>query len=346
MTMPAGAVTRAALDMPGAVFEIYAPPKKGKTTALLRFLPRAVCVGIKSAIELVAQNTCGFKPAWIVEGITHLPGFIAWLDWFVGHGYHKQYQHLLVDDWSHICNTSMPLFAAERPGDRFWAFRRLDECLDIAANKIRETGMIVGLSAHETAPNPEKKQIGGPEVPSRNQLQSMPGWADFVARMDTDPSYLDPLWRRTFQVDVQNDQWITGDRFNIAWWSTPANLREIVRASKSGYALPRFPGLEWQEDWAESVCAGVLKGIPIEHLYAETYGAFGKNAAPETPGELHVQWAIQDGIARAVIKKYHAGGVLGRLRAVQAAAVASAPPPPPPPPAAAPAPPGPPVPPK
>lgn len=311
------------------------------TTVLLRFLPHACVIGVKSAVELVARETCGFTPDWVVENIHTLPDLIAYIDWYVANGHAQSRPWLIIDDLSHICRVSAARWSAQAgPKDNFYAFRQLEQHLLLLGDRIRSTpGLIVACSMHLDEPKPEKNRAGGPEVPSVNQLQSLPGWSDIVGRGGMDPMYPDPLWQRTLFVDVQDKSWITGDRFNVCWPQTPLNLREIIRASSSGYTLPRRKGLEYQEDVAAWVRAEIVKDVSpanVERVYADVYGRFDpKYVAPKTPGEMHVQWAIQDGIAAAVIQRYHSGGVLGRLRARMAA---TAPPPPPPPPGAAPTP--------
>lgn len=312
------------------------------TTALWRFLPRAVGIGVRSAMELAAVNTCGFKPDYIVEGINDLPALCNFLLWYQNQGYVKTRPWGIIDDLSHVCKVSMLKWQAEGR-DNFYAYRQLDEWLVRLGNQIRQMGMIIGASCHLDLPEPAKRKIGGPEVPSRNQMQSLPGWADFVGRGGVDPTYPDLLWQRTIMVDPQDEQWITGDRFNVAWRNTPLNLREIVRASKMGYHLPRVPGLEWQEQWAQVVCDRVLQDASpraIEAIYMDVFRHFGDYAKPGSQGEMHVQWAIQDGIARAVIQRHHAKGLLGQFQSRLAALEASAPPPVPGPPGAPPGPPG------
>lgn len=315
---------------PASVIMVYSDPKKGKTSLLLRALPNAVCIGERSAIELVAENTCGIKPLWVVENLRTIPALIAWLDWFIKERHHKRWGQIVVDDFSHIAASSMTLWANEKPNDRYWPFRQLDVQLDLLALRIRETELLTALSAHQTAPNLEKKKIGGPTVPSDNQTQTMPGWADFVGRVDHDPNYPDPLWKSVLFVDPNDQQWVTGDRTNVAWAATPPNLREILRAARGHYALPRAAGLEWQDDWAESVCDRFLKGEPPLVIAEDVFAQF--KAPANSPQEMHALWAYQDGIARGVLRQSSQGGVLGRMRMLAARASAAAPPPPPPPP--------------
>jgi hypothetical protein len=325
--MTTNAVAQAASGPPASVMVVYADPKKSKTSMLLRAFPNAVCIGERSAISLVAESMCGVTPPWIVENVRTIPALISWLDGFIAAGDHRRWGQMVVDDFSHIAASSMALWASEKPNDRYWPFRQLDVQLDLLALRLRETGMLCGLSAHQTAPNAEKKKIGGPSVPSDNQTQTMPGWADFVARVDFDKNYPDPLWKAVLYVDPNDTQWVTGDRTNVAWSATPPNLREILRAARGRYSLPRAPGLEWQDEWAQNVADRFAKNEPPMAIAEDMFKRF---AAPVgSPQEAHALWAFQDGIARGVLAKSQARGILGRMQDMAARAQALAPPPPP-----------------
>lgn len=332
--LPPSSVLRAAMLL------LYGDPKVcGKTTATLRAFPRACYIGVRSAIELIAQNTCGFTPAWIVETVTTLPELVGFLRWFVsaeGLAVRKRFgtSEVVVDDISQMCSKSMLLWRVEGGKDRYYAFNQLDQHLDWVSSLLRETGLLCALSAHKTSPVWSKDQVpqlitpGAPEVPSRNQLQSVPGWADFVAPMEPSTESLDPWWPRVIRVEQSaTPVWVAGDRNGVCWESTPANLREILLASKASYDLPRLPGLEFLDDVAAAVCEALHRGEQVLPLMERIFAHYRDYAIPDTPGERHVQWGCQDGIARYVIQKRKQAGVLGALRASAARAAALAPPP-------------------
>jgi hypothetical protein len=327
------------ITLPGLLLLVYANPKVGKTSLFLRAFPNAICIGVRSAIDLVALNTCGVKPAWVQENVTDLTKLVEFLQYLRANPAHvAPYGSIYVDDFSHLCNISMLRWDAEAPvsvkrgRDAFYKYGQLDRHLDTVANLLRELGIPAGLSAHETKPDGEKQRRGAPEVPSANQVQAVPGWADLVARMGSDKSLLDPFWKGSLFVDPTDTNWITGDRFNVCSAATPANLREILRASQGRFVLPRYPGLEWQEQWATHTADMVRGGKTPLAAATEVFEHFRKNgyADVDSPGERHVLWAVQDGIARENLRLQRSGGFLGR--AMQAAAnnaPASAPPPPP-----------------
>lgn len=332
-----------------AMFMLYSDPKLfGKTTIFLRTFCRALLIGQRSAIQLVAESGCGFTPQpWqFIEGITTLPQLVwflsdtkdglrspAWQAAIKTHGIDAIY----VDDFSHICTKSVIEWSQTDKGqkDKFFKYNMLDQYLEWASFLLRDLGMLCGLSAHKLEPKYDTNEksrtygklisIGAPEVPSSKQIQAVPGWVDFVAPIRVGPSK-DPWWPRVICNDPGADTlWLAGDRNNVAWAETPANLREILRAAPTPYNLARLPGLEWQDEVAEGVAAALDTGEPVLPILERVFAHFKDYARPGTPGERHVQWACQDGIARHTIRAHRAQGVLGALRAQ---ATAAAPPPP------------------
>lgn len=329
-----------------AMFLLYGDPKMGKTTLFLRAFPTALYIGERSAVQLVAESACGFTPqSWqIVEGVSTLQQLQPWIpnlkskEWQAAIKAHR-IPALYIDDFSQICAKSVILWDAEAPaGNDFYAFKMLDRYLDWISFELREAGLLCGLSAHTREPRYDQNKKsrtygqliakGAPDVPSAKQVQSVPGWADLVARVESGPSK-DPWWPRVACVDPQaSDLWVSGDRNSVCWAETPANLREILNAAPTHYDLPRLPGLEWQDEVAEGVSSALLQKEPILSVAERIFAHYKDYALPGTPGERHVQWAIQDGIARYTIRAHRDLGVLGQLRA---SAAEAAPPPPPPP---------------
>lgn len=332
------------------MFLLYGDPKKsGKTTIFLRTFPRGLYVGERSSIQLVAQSICGFTPEpWqFIEGVSTLPQLVSFLtDVNVGlasPGWKGAIQAqkipaIYIADFSDMCAKSVILWEQEAPGDQFYAFRQLDRYLEWAAFLLRGLGLLCGLDGHKREPRYDQNKKsrtfgqlltqGAPEVPSGKQVQSVPGWADLVAPVEPGNS-LDPWWPRVIRVDPSDaDLWVSGDRNSVCWAETPANLREILRAAPTPYDLPRLPGLEWQDEVADGVAASLKSGEPVLSTIERVFAHYATYAIPGTPGERHVQWAVQDGIARHTIAAHRALGVLGQLRA---AAQGATPPPPPPP---------------
>lgn len=343
---PQNAQEQAALR--AAMFMFYGFPKRGKTTIFLRAFPTGLYIGERSAIQLVAQSVCGFTPQpWqYAEGITTLQQLVWFLTDTSAGLRSKNWQDALrqyripalyVDDFSQICSKSVILWEQENSGDQFYPFKMLDKYLDWVSFLLREMGLLCGVSAHLREPRYDQNKKsrffgqlvspGAPEVPSSKQVQAVPGWVDLVAPVDVGET-LDPWWPRVARVDPsQSELWISGDRNSVCWPDTPANLREILNAAPTHYDLPRLPGLEWQDEVAENIAAALKSGEPVLSAAERIFAHYANYAIPGTPEERHVQWAVQDGIARHTIRDRCALGVLGQLRA---SSKEVAPPPPPP----------------
>lgn len=330
------------------IFLLYADPKFGKTAAFLRAFPTGLYIGRRDAIQPVAESVCGFTPEpWqIVENITTLPELIWWLtDDKVGlrsPGWQSYIQAgivnaIYIDDLSQMASKSVILWEAEAGNDRFYGWKKLDRALDHVAVLLADLGLMCGVSMHKVDPkfdtrdkSPTKGMLlsmGAPEVPSSKQIQAVPGWATLVAPVRAGASG-DPWWGRVICVDSSEaGLWVSGDRNSVCWSETPLNLREILRASSMPYRFTRRPGLEWQEDYAHAVADALDRGEQLLAIAERVFPIFGAYANPGMPGERHVQWAIQDGIAMHRIRKHRKGGVLSVLRG----SAAFAPPPPAPP---------------
>lgn len=326
------------------IFLPYGDPKvAGKTTLLVRAFPRALTIGRRDAIQPVIEGGCGFAPApWqIIETITTLPHLVHFLsvelkskEWQAALRAHG-ITAIIVDDLSQLATKSVLLWRAEGKDSKFYPFNMLDQHLDTASYQIADLGMLAGLSAHMAEPKWDTNEksrtygqriaIGAPEMPSKSQTQAVPGWATLVAPVRNGAS-LDPWWPKVLAVDPAMDSWVNGDRNSVCWAETPANLREILRAAKTHYDLPRLPGMEWQDDTAEAVADALGRGDAVIETIERMFAHYAAYAVPGTPGERHVQWAVQDGIARHTIR---ARGKLGVLATIRAAAPAAPPPPPP-----------------
>lgn len=317
-----------------AMFLVYGDPKRGKTTLFLRAFPGAVVIGVRANIELVAPASGVGLPAWIVEDVRTLSALAAWLRFFTDGQYHRTYPAVIIDDFSQLCETSMVEWRMKAPiknggPDINWVFAQLDQHLDMIGNLARHLGVPVGLSAHEQKPDAGKGKVGAPLVPSKNQVQAIPGWVDYVGRIVPDDNYPDPFFKRVLWVDPGDSNWISGDRSDISWTNTPPSLREILAAA--GHRLPRPATYDWVEPWVEQVASAYVQVGPDRTIEVADW-LWGRVApAPLSPADFTTRWLFQEGLARGVLRQRHSGGLLGRLRADRAARAAAAPPPPPPP---------------
>ena len=295
------------MSPPTVMCAIFGQPKKKKTSDMLAAFPTGLFLGVPSAITLVAQNELGYTPAVYPQPPQTLTDLVGALEGIIHQGIAEQYGAIVIDDASHLCKRSMLVWQDEAPlgrsgrKDKFYAYQMLDQALLQLSSLSRHMGVHLAMTFHEKTSGESADgnfTPGGPDVPSRNQVKTIPSWCDITVRAMVDKTYPDPWFPGVYYCDPANSQWVTGDRTGVCWKQTPGNLREILRASNSGYRLDRLPGLEWQDniadEVAERICAGedvkaVCQSIAQTHDIAKL-------------GRLQVRWACQDGIARAVLR--------------------------------------------
>ena len=314
---------------------VYGKPKKKKTSDVIAAFPNGLYIGVPSAIALVANNELGIQPAihpnppqtlsdlvQMLEGLAQNPETL------------RPYGALIIDDASHICQQSMLYWQDNAPSgrsgkkDRFYQYQQLNRHLLQLAGLSRHLGVHLAMTFHERAPGSNidgRFCPGGPDVPSRNQTETLPSWCDINVRAMVDPGYPDPWFPSIYYCDPTDSDWVTGDRTGVCTRKTPGNIREILRASTTGYQLARYPGLEWQDDVAEVVATALTSGRPVRE--AINQGC----ASVSGVSELHLRWACQDGIARGVLRQQKTKGLFDfSAQETPEATKSSAPPPPPP----------------
>jgi hypothetical protein len=312
---------------------VYGKPKKKKTSDAIAAFPNGLFIGVPSAIALVANNELGIQPAIHPNPPQTLPELVQMLEQLSANPETlKPYGALIIDDASHICKTSMLKWAEEAPTgrsgrkDRFFQYQQLNSHLLQLAGLSRHLGVHLAMTFHERPPGSNVDGVfcpGGPDVPSRNQTETLPSWCDINVRSMIDPSYPDPWFSSIYYCDPTDSEWVTGDRTGVCSEKTPGNLREVMNASASGYQLARFPGLEWQDDVAEEVAEQILLGRQSRDIAVEVMKNHSQYA------QVHLRWACQDGIARGVLRAQQQKGLFDFDSAESRVSDASSLPPPP-----------------
>ena len=229
------------------------------------------------------------------------------------HNLTEEYGAVCVDGMTALCESSLrywqdnPKLTNSGKVDKFYPYQQLKDRLLRLAERARHIGVNVFLVAHEQAPGAGMDGSfvpGGPSLGSKGQVVRVPAWCDFNARAVVNKDYPDPWVKTGLYVDPFDSTWVTRDRNGVAYATAPPRVRAPPRASAVNYGLSRLKGLEWQDEVADKVAALVVEG--------DLDGAISKGAtmgqkmakSPGRQGQLHIRWAIQDGIARGVIQKH------------------------------------------
>jgi len=314
---------------------VFGRPKNKKTSDALACLPTALCVGVPSALRLVAENELGITPRIHPNPPQILPDLINMLSNLAESGRANEYGGIIIDDASHICRQSMLHWQNVAPRgksgrtDKFWAYQQLSQHLLHLAGLSRHIGVHMIMTWHERQGGMNADGAycpGGPDVPSRNQIEVLPSWCDVTVRAMIDHNYPDPWFPTVYYVNPADPEWVTGDRNGVCYDRTPGNMREILNASATPYELRRVPGLEWQDEVADQVASLIASGQPAREVVQQIAGGV-QGADPR-----HLRWACQDGIARGVLRLRQARSLFDFSKKdaqVEAATTLPLPPPPP-----------------
>lgn len=326
------------------IYGIYGPVGCGKTRQLASAFPGALFYCSPGALASV-ESDLGFTPAQINE-LRTLPEILGDMRARTDDGSLRAFTGACIDDASPLLDNSMVVWREAAPTndrgkeDKYYAFNQHDRCLSEAKYRMEISGLPICLSFHETEILEESgvvKRRVQPRVASMNKTEVLPAVCTSLLHMEDDPAPLDPYFPARFFGQALHPRIQAKERWGILSAVRPygpANLRELLNEAvrKKDPTLPRLPrlaGLEWQDDWAEWVAGQLRDGGDVIRV--------AESAFDQLNGydERHVQWAIQDGIARHL---YRAGRVSPRqalhIRRETSGATGGGKLPPPPPPAA------------
>jgi len=322
---------------------VYGQPKRMKTSMVASAFPSALWVPGEgdTAIRSVAENEWGFSPTIYEHPIRTLLDLLDLLKMLDDEDLAADYPAVCVDGMTAICDASVrfwqdnPKLTSTGKVDKFWPYQQLKDKLLRISEIARHIGVHVFEVAHEQLPSVTNEGDfipGGPSLGSKKQVLRVPAWCDFNARAVVNKDYPGAALGMSggLYVNVWDTEWTTGDRNGVARDGiVPPNIRELLNASETDYNLQRVEGLEWQDDVADIVASAIMQDVPfsevIDHGISEgAKRAKGQGRIPQ----LHIRWAVQDGIARGIIRKRQSNDVL-RVRTLEPPKGAKAPPPPP-----------------
>jgi hypothetical protein len=203
---------------------------------------------------------------------------------------------LVVDDFSGMVQRTQENLAKTKKGFDLWVELRARVIL--FRDLCRVAGIHVVLNCWEKVSSVKADGTfvrGGPQLPMKLP-EEMPAMCDLVLRVIQDKTR--QPWGVSFQCNL-DPKFVTKDRFGVVPHPAPMNLAEILR--EAGFVLPRYPGLEWQEEVAETIAQNLLTndGSTDMKTAQEMYQALIQ--AGKTPKA--VRWAVRDGLDRTALRR-------------------------------------------
>jgi hypothetical protein len=229
---------------------------------------------------------------------------------------------ICCDDISLICRTSIAAWEDQevktKSGeiDGFYQYKQLTKYMVRIPPQMRMLNRHFWCTAHEIEPVTAGKfpSKGGADFGSKGQINRVTAWISTSIRAVTNKDWPDP-WGgiASGKARWKDPWWVYNDsRGMFGEQGDPLNIREAARASRMPTILPRCYGLEWQDQVADEVVSAIGAAVPTTDQVQAIYDDLLANASSthakskkyieafddDSDLDLHVRWAVQDGIAR------------------------------------------------
>jgi hypothetical protein len=268
----------------------------GKTTDMIYAMPRALLIGTPAAFKSsvgrvgIALDKSQFREVNRISEITKLIERLP-----------PEFDGVVVDDYSLTAEKTFAALEAKYSGFKLWGALR-DENLEFR-DAARSCKKHVLLNCHEVGPQTKNGVFmrGGPKLPGKLP-EDMPVQCDLVLRAFHEPTRLG-AWPVVYRCGPTDPMFTTKDRHDVTPDMAPMNLGEIMRTA--GYALRRWPGLEWLDQVAEMLAQTLVQAQP--HHYATVkQQAVDYMMSKHTQDDRHILWGLRDGFDRATFRQVRA----------------------------------------
>lgn len=301
-----------------------APPKVGKTTDSIYFLPNALCLfsdgGLKPAIGVVgwAPLDTDEKAKTIGQATMAIAARIKAGDPKKGLQFKNEAGQsmygIILDDLTPKIKATIAEIEANPPKssdgkvNKFAIWQSANNQAGALIKMCREIGQPVYLSAHLREPGVDeetKEKIpGGPDVGSRSLSNYYSAIVDVITYVIDDATR--PRWAHGLSCNTRGGTWLAGDRHNVITtgasgqpYSTPLNTAEVVRAA--GYTVPRALPMEgWTEHGVAYIVDQVLVQKKPEHTIIQDVVKAMRAQAREP---WQIAWVLRDAFDRIEIQQ-------------------------------------------
>ena len=294
---------------------LYGPPKVGKTTDLGYSFPRAVWVAAPGATAPLT-SVCGYDPIHKPIDIMTLDDAIRLMERIAANPKQLDVDAMIVDDLTLYVDRTVRSLSASGVGAKdprqLWGAVRLK--LLVLRDTARRAGLHVFFNTHEQGPriNSGTRVRGGPALPGA-AAEMVPAACDVVLRAVPNPTNISIGWKVNYRCTVEDQDYVSGDRYNVTPDYCPMNIGEILRAQ--GFVVRRHPEMPWQEEIVEKIAIALLTDISNADLikrglalaFEEAYkrASMSKGVDPST-AEKRAIWTQRDAYDRAIIRNAQA----------------------------------------
>jgi len=294
---------------------IYGYPKIGKTCDLGYAFPRAIWIAAPGSTAPL-ESVCGYagNPPKDIDSLEEAVAIMAALQKDLKA--RERVDALVIDDLTLYVDRTIRALAPRAvskggasDGRALWGLVRL-ELLNLR-DTARRAGLHVFMNAHEQPPrvNNGTRVRGGPALPGAG-AELVPAACDVTLRAMPNPQI--PVgWKVEYRCTVEDQDYVSGDRYNVTPDHAPMNLGEILRAQ--GFPIRRHPDMPWQEEIVEKIATAILSDISnaefakraLAMAYDESIkrqGGVGMTKAEVDIREKRAIWTQRDAYDRAILR--------------------------------------------
>lgn len=275
----------------------YGPSGSGKTTDCGYSFPNGLFIAARGALKSVS-SVCGYTPAQVeVQTIDEVTKTILDLQ-----KKGAKYDSVVIDDFSFLAEQQFAAIEQKfaRSSNVFAKWGALRDCVIDFRNAARYCKFHVVLNCWEKGPkaNPDGTRVRGGPMLSGKLPESVPAMCDIVLRCATEP--MRKPWTGVYKCEP-SPNYVMKDRTDVVsrLITAPMNLAEILRAG--GYQISRLAGLEWQEEFVDTVATELLKGDGSQDsiIANEFFTKLKDNGVDARVA----RWTLRDALDRAVIRR-------------------------------------------
>lgn len=284
---------------------IYGVPKTGKTTDLLYSLPRAIWIAAPGATA-PADSVCGYTLMRKPIDIASLDDAVRILEGLErDKGKTLDVDALILDDLTLYVDRTVKALSDDGVGRK--DPRQLWGAVRLKLLAVRDTGrrarVHVIFNAHEAGPKMQNatRIRGGPALPGAG-AEIVPAACDMVLRATAraaDPTQTFIGWPVVYRCQVQDLDYVSGDRYNRTPDFSPMNLGEILRSA--GFNIRRLPGFEWQETIVAKLAPLLAERIAEADFTKKALELAFVESMKNSKDERHAIWTQRDVYDRAVL---------------------------------------------
>lgn len=287
---------------------IYGPPKVGKTTDLGYSLPRALWLAAPGATAPL-ESVCGYTAMRPPLDIEALDDAIKILEAIRSDGKKKlDIDGIIIDDLTLYVDRTIRMLQSQGVGSKdprqLWGAVRMK--LLVMRDTARRAGVHVLMNTHEQGPkvNSGTRVRGGPALPGAG-AELIPAACDLVLRAVPNPANISIGWRVNYRCTVEDQDYVSGDRYNVTPDYSPMNIGEILRLQ--GFPIRRHPEMEWQEEIVAKVASALAGNLGDQTFVRKALDVAFSESMKRQPGiptniaERRAVWTQRDSYDRGIL---------------------------------------------